>query len=104
MTPTLRLSLLVALLLTGICCRAQFPEAYPISLHTVSLNLAPVVNREVQFSYERALFPSSSLEVTAGTRIPSAKDQVVRYISLFSPGGYGERVFTLPYEKSFTAG
>ena len=104
MTPTLRLPLLVALLLTGIQCQAQFPEAFPINLHTVSLNFAPVVNREVQLFYERALFPSSSLEVMAGTRIPSAEDRVIRSISLFSPGGYGERVFTLPYEKSFAAG
>ncbi len=107
MTSTLRLPLrflLVALLLTGIPCRAQFPEAPPIGLHTVSLNLAPAVNREVQLSYERALFETSSLEITAGVRIPSAQDRVVRSIGPFSPASYEGRVFTLPYEKSYAAG
>jgi hypothetical protein len=107
MSPTLRLPLfpvLAALFLTGTPCRAQFPEASPIGLNTVSLNLAPAVNREVQLSYERALFGASSLEVTAGMRIPSAEDRVVRAISPFSPGGYEGRVFTLPYENSYAAG
>jgi hypothetical protein len=108
MTPTLRLpllSVLAALLLTGTPCRAQFPEPSPTGLHTVSLNLAPAVNREVQLSYERALFETSSLEVIAGMRIPSNADRVTRSVSLFSPGGgYDGRVFTLPYEKSYAAG
>ncbi len=107
MTPTLRLPLLsvfAALLFTGTPCRAQFPEASPIGLHTISFNLAPAVNREVQLSYERALFGTSSLEVTAGMRMPSAKDRVVRAISPFSHGGYEDRVFMLPYEKSYAAG
>ncbi len=98
------LSVLAVLWLAGTPCRAQSPEASPIGLHTVCLNLAPAVNREVQLSYERALLPDASLEITAGTRIPSAQDRVTRSVSLFSPGGYGSRVFTLPYEKSFAAG
>jgi hypothetical protein len=95
---------LTALLLTGVPCHAQFPEEVPIGLHTISFNLAPAFNREVQLSYERALFPASSLELTLGTRIPSPEDQAVRSISLLSPGGYRDRVFALPYEKSFAAG
>ena len=100
MTPTLRLPLLpmlATLLLTGIPCRAQLPEASPTGLHTISLNLAPAVNREVQLSYERALFKTSSLEITTGTRIPAARDKVVRSIGPFWPRSYEDRVFTLPW-------
>jgi hypothetical protein len=109
MTPTLRLPLLpvlAVLWLNGTPCCAQFPEAAPTGLHTVSLNLTPAVNREVQLSYERALSEYASLEIIAGTRIPSNEDQVVRSrsISLVSSGGYESRVFTLPYEKSYAAG
>jgi hypothetical protein len=107
MKPTLRLlmlSMLAVLLLTGKPCRAQFMEASPIGLHTVSLNLLPAVGREVQLSYERALLPDASLEIIAGIRIPADKDRVVKTIGLVSPGGYQGRVFTLPYEKSFAAG
>lgn len=107
MTPTLRLlslPVLAALLLTTEPCRAQYPDAMQAGLHTVSLNLAPAVNREVHLSYERALFFASSLEVTVGVRVPSAEDQVVRSVNLLRPGGYGKRVSALPYEKSVVAG
>jgi hypothetical protein len=106
MTPTLRLSLLPVLAvvwLTATPCRAQFPEASPNGLHTVSLNLTPSLNREVQLSYERALFKTSSLEVTVGTRIPSAKDRYVQTVSLFS-SFYENRLFALPYEQSYAVG
>jgi hypothetical protein len=106
MTPTLPIWMFptLAALLSSIPCRAQFEEASPISLHTMSVNLAPAVNREVQLSYERALLPASSLEVTIGTRIPSAGDRVTKTIVMPWPASYRDRVFPLPYERSFAAG
>jgi hypothetical protein len=95
--------MLPALLLFSLTALAQSNDSPRFKRHTISLNLAPGIRREVQLFYERRIGFASSIEVIVGTRVPAGGDEYAYEPGLYSPS-YKQGYFALPYEKGLAGG